>query len=101
MQFTSYLALALTMVLATASPASSPSRKTAILRRQTADLCSGIDTPLCCQTDVDGVADLTCESPSDAPSTIADFETNCAATGLTAQCCTLPLAGDALLCTAV
>lgn len=49
--------------LAAAAPGSmtarSPNTKTGILRRQTSELC-GTDTPLCCEVDVEGVADLDC-----------------------------------------
>ena len=33
-------------------------------------------------------------------STTAEFEATCAATGLTAECCVLPVGTDGLLCTA-
>ncbi|KAK4495885.1 hypothetical protein PRZ48_013153 [Zasmidium cellare] len=72
----------------------------AIKLRAPISLCPALDTPLCCQLDVDGVLDATCESPSGDPSSKSDFEADCASTGKTAECCTLPLDGDALLCTA-
>ena len=34
----------------------------AVLKRAPADLCPALDTPQCCQVDVDGVADLTCSA---------------------------------------
>lgn len=34
-------------------------RRTAVLERR-GDLCGPLDTPMCCQTDVSGVADLDC-----------------------------------------
>ena len=34
----------------------------AVLKRAPADLCPALDTPQCCQVDVDGVLDLTCEA---------------------------------------
>jgi hypothetical protein len=34
----------------------------AALKRAPADLCPALDTPQCCQLDVDGVADLTCSA---------------------------------------
>jgi hypothetical protein len=34
----------------------------AAVRRAPIDLCPAIDTPQCCQVDVDGVADLSCEA---------------------------------------
>lgn len=55
------------------------------------DLCPALDTPQCCQVDVDGVLDLTCESPESGLTSVEDFEASCAASGTTAQCCTLPL----------
>ncbi|KAM0709104.1 hypothetical protein Q7P35_003140 [Cladosporium inversicolor] len=72
----------------------------AALKRAPADLCPALDTPQCCQLDVDGVADLTCSAPESDLTTVADFEESCKSTGLTAMCCTLPVAGLALLCNA-
>jgi hypothetical protein len=83
----------------------------AALKRAPIDLCPAIDTPQCCQADVDGVLDLTCSarkfnhqrfSTTSHPAntftsaesdltTVADFEASCASTGLTAMCCTLPV----------
>ncbi|KAI1079234.1 hydrophobin-like protein [Whalleya microplaca] len=103
MQF-QILILSTLAVFATASPASDPNRKTGTLRPRPlplGNLCPSVDSPLCCQTDVDGLIDLTCESPSEDPHSLKELEAICAKTGLTAQCCTLPLLGDALLCTAV
>ncbi|OTA84411.1 hypothetical protein M434DRAFT_83365, partial [Hypoxylon sp. CO27-5] len=57
--------------------------------------------PLCCQVDIDGLLDLTCASPGRDLTSIEDFTAACAADGLTAECCALPILGDALLCTAV
>lgn len=34
----------------------------AALKRAPIDLCPALDTPQCCQADVDGVLALTCES---------------------------------------
>ncbi|GAB7332136.1 hypothetical protein MBLNU13_g04013t1 [Cladosporium sp. NU13] len=72
----------------------------AVLKRAPADLCPALDTPQCCQLDVDGVLDLTCEAPESDLTTVDAFEKSCKSTGLTAMCCTLPVAGDALLCNA-
>lgn len=35
---------------------------TPLVERQAFVCSNGLDTPVCCGTDVDGVADLTCES---------------------------------------
>ncbi|KAM0712343.1 hypothetical protein Q7P37_011438 [Cladosporium fusiforme] len=70
----------------------------ATLKRAPINLCPALDTPQCCQLDVDGVIDLTCESPESDLKTVKAFEESCASSGTTAQCCTLPVAGDALLC---
>ncbi|KAI8964851.1 fungal hydrophobin-domain-containing protein [Daldinia sp. FL1419] len=64
-------------------------------------VCPLGDTPLCCQVDVDGIIDLTCGSPGVDLNSLDQFRSTCAETGLTAECCLLPLAGDALLCTTV
>jgi hypothetical protein len=34
----------------------------AAIKRAPADLCPALDTPQCCQVDVDGVLDLTCSA---------------------------------------
>ena len=51
MQF-SILTIAFAAVMATASP---------VLEKRAA-LCPALDTPLCCQLDVDGIIDATCEA---------------------------------------
>ncbi|KAL1585907.1 hypothetical protein WHR41_04953 [Cladosporium halotolerans] len=71
----------------------------AIDKRAPSDVCPSIDTPQCCQLDVDGVVDATCASPGDV-STLDEFNAACAETGTTAMCCTIPLAGLGLLCAA-
>jgi len=84
----------------------------AVLKRAPADLCPALDTPQCCQLDVDGVADLTCSAresnetsispercrPANTSitaesdlTTVDAFEKSCKSTGLTAMCCTLPV----------
>jgi len=90
----------------------------AAIKRAPADLCPALDTPQCCQVDVDGVLDLTCsartfddhqytrkyplanalETAESDLTTVADFETSCASTGLTAMCCTLPVVCCRALC---
>ncbi|KAF4307877.1 hypothetical protein GTA08_BOTSDO04326 [Botryosphaeria dothidea] len=71
----------------------------AVLRRQ-AGICPGIDAPQCCQLGVDGVASLSCSSPGDVAD-LASLEAACAESGLSAQCCTLVVGTDALLCSDV
>lgn len=55
-----------TIVLALATlAAATPSRnqrRTANLIGRNSDLCGPLDTPMCCETDVLGVADLNCAS---------------------------------------
>ncbi|KAI1424555.1 hydrophobin-like protein [Xylaria sp. FL1777] len=54
--------------------------------------------PQCCATDVLGVADLNCGSPSSAPYSVSNFRDICAAGGQRARCCVLPVLGQAVLC---
>lgn len=54
------IVLALT-ALAAATPAPNQ-RRTANLIGRSSDLCGPLDTPMCCETDVLGVADLNCAS---------------------------------------
>ncbi|OAQ68627.1 fungal hydrophobin domain-containing protein [Pochonia chlamydosporia 170] len=54
--------------------------------------------PQCCATDVLGVADLNCENPSRQPYDGADLAAICAADGMRARCCSIPVAGQAVLC---
>ncbi|KAI0176053.1 fungal hydrophobin-domain-containing protein [Hypoxylon sp. FL1284] len=82
------------------SPASSSATPTAAPQGGLGNICPGT-TPLCCQLDVDGILDLTCGSPAQDLNSIEEFESVCASTGLTAECCTLSLLGDGLLCTSV
>ncbi|CAA9956508.1 Hydrophobin [Pyrenophora teres f. maculata] len=68
----------------------------AVIPRQN-ELCGGLRTPLCCLTPVLGLIDLSCENAGDFTDLEA-FEAECAMTGATAQCCTLPVGGEALVC---
>ncbi|KAI8630690.1 hydrophobin precursor [Xylariaceae sp. FL1651] len=52
----------------------------------------------CCATDVLGVADLDCASPSAVPSSAESFKAICAAGGNTARCCAIPVADQSVLC---
>ncbi|KAL1865332.1 hypothetical protein Daus18300_007222 [Diaporthe australafricana] len=55
--------------------------------------------PQCCSADVGGgIADLTCATVSELPSSPDDFKSICAESGQTAQCCTVSLLGISLLC---
>ncbi|KAI0397691.1 hydrophobin-like protein [Xylariaceae sp. FL0594] len=54
--------------------------------------------PQCCATDVLGVADLNCHSPSSAPTSATSFKNICAKGGQRARCCVVPVLGQALLC---
>ncbi|KAI8632141.1 fungal hydrophobin-domain-containing protein [Xylariaceae sp. FL1651] len=108
MKLTTALLVALTTTATSVQPARSSRRGSALPSlplplpgQGLGNLCPGIDSPQCCQTDVDGIIDLTCESPAEEPQSIKQLSAICAEDGLTAQCCTLPLVGDALLCTAV
>ncbi|KAM3503730.1 hypothetical protein MY10362_004000 [Beauveria mimosiformis] len=53
--------------------------------------------PRCCSTDVLGVADLDCSTPSGI-SGADSFVQICAAVGQRARCCVIPVAGQAVLC---
>jgi len=67
--------------------------------RQVYDPCSGLyDTPLCCATDVLGVADLDCVQPGAVLTEPAQFQSTCADAGQRARCCVLPILGQAVLC---
>ncbi|KAI1293327.1 hydrophobin precursor [Xylaria venustula] len=52
----------------------------------------------CCATDVLGVADLDCASPSAVPSSASSFASICASSGKAARCCVLPVLGQDVLC---
>ncbi|KAI1744604.1 hydrophobin-like protein [Xylaria scruposa] len=55
-------------------------------------------SPQCCATDVLGVADLNCHSPSAVPTSASSFKSICAAGGQRARCCVIPVLGQAVLC---
>ncbi|ESZ90224.1 hypothetical protein SBOR_9394 [Sclerotinia borealis F-4128] len=91
MQFTTTTIFAVLSALVAASP----------LQPRRSGLCSSaLDTALCCDVSVAGVANLNCAAPSTTPTTLATFQAICATGGQQASCCVLPLAGEALLCTA-
>ncbi|KAI0019885.1 hydrophobin-like protein [Xylariomycetidae sp. FL0641] len=54
--------------------------------------------PQCCATDVLGVADLNCDSPSGTPTSADSFKDICAGGGQRARCCVLPVLGLGVLC---
>ncbi|KAI1734912.1 hydrophobin precursor [Xylaria scruposa] len=54
--------------------------------------------PQCCATDVLGVADLDCHSPSAVPSNVFNFRDICANGGDRARCCVVPVLGQDVLC---
>ncbi|CRK33096.1 Hydrophobin-1 like protein [Verticillium longisporum] len=58
-------------------------------------------SPQCCATDVLGVASLDCSVPSRTPSDGSDLKSICAAVGKSALCCSVPVAGQSLLCVPV
>ncbi|KAK2001031.1 hypothetical protein LX36DRAFT_653757 [Colletotrichum falcatum] len=67
--------------------------------RTTYDPCSGLyDTPLCCATDVLGLANLDCHPPSAVPNSANNFKEVCASGGQRARCCVLPVIGLGVLC---
>ncbi|KAH0497561.1 hypothetical protein TgHK011_004859 [Trichoderma gracile] len=64
------------------------------------DLCPGFlyASPQCCDTSVLGLLDLSCEPPRSTPTDVEAFNDICQEVGQKAQCCVLPVAGQALLC---
>ncbi|KAI1425586.1 fungal hydrophobin [Xylaria sp. FL1777] len=63
------------------------------------DACSGLyDSLQCCATDVLGIADLDCGTPSGVPTSPASFAAICASGGQRARCCVLPILGQSVLC---
>ncbi|KAI5204575.1 hypothetical protein E4T42_00997 [Aureobasidium subglaciale] len=97
--FASILAIA-----AVASAAATPDmkRRSATLdTRAAAGLCGPLDTPMCCATDVLGVADLACTSVPTTVNTTTAFTAYCADQGKQPECCVLSLLNSAgLLCSA-
>ncbi|KAK5064897.1 beta ketoadipyl CoA thiolase, th1 [Exophiala bonariae] len=83
----------------TAMAAALPGKST-LMDRQVL-LCSGLgSTPLCCATDVLGVADLDCAAPPETPTSADNFGEICAAIGQRARCCLLPILEQGLICSA-
>ncbi|KAF2036775.1 hypothetical protein EK21DRAFT_51780 [Setomelanomma holmii] len=95
MQFTVILAFLLSLTSAAAVAKRYPAK---LVERQSG-VCGPLSTASCCQLGVEGVADLNCANAGPV-STTEDFESVCAASGTSAQCCVLPISTDSLLCTA-
>ncbi|KZM24336.1 uncharacterized protein EKO05_0005646 [Ascochyta rabiei] len=87
----------LSLTSAAAITARSPTTGRLVSRQ--ASVCGALATPVCCQLDILGVANLNCENAGPVETT-EDFTALCAETGTSAQCCALPLGTDSLLCTA-
>merc|ERR1711964_359935 len=96
MQFTTFAFAA----FAALTSAAAIEKRSPLEQRAPINLCPAIDTPQCCQLDVDGVAAVTCSAPESDLTTVADFVDSCAAEGPSALCCTVPVAGLGLLCAA-
>ncbi|KAF3051715.1 hypothetical protein E8E11_004498 [Didymella keratinophila] len=97
MQFTlATISALLSLTSAAAISARSPSVGKLVSRQ--GSVCGGVATPVCCQLDALGVANLNCENASPVTTT-EEFTALCAETGTSAQCCAVPLGSDALLCT--
>ncbi|KAH7068686.1 fungal hydrophobin-domain-containing protein [Paraphoma chrysanthemicola] len=90
--------IAIASLLSLTSAAAVTKRYPATLVERQSGVCGALATPSCCQLDVLGVADLNCANAGPVSST-EEFKTLCAETGTSAQCCVLPLGGDALVCT--
>ncbi|EHK22497.1 hydrophobin [Trichoderma virens Gv29-8] len=56
------------------------------------------NVPLCCATNVLGVATLDCGTPTVPVLTPAQFQSHCAGKGKQPVCCSIPAAGLGLLC---
>ncbi|KAB8291154.1 hypothetical protein EYC80_009842 [Monilinia laxa] len=86
-----HLVFALTTFLTStlAIPATFSSRQDAI--------CSS-GSPVCCDVDVLGVADLDCETPPEPYTDIKSFNDVCAAVGKINMCCLLPILEQGLIC---
>ncbi|OPB45549.1 HFB3 protein [Trichoderma guizhouense] len=93
---------AVAALLFTAAFAAPSTEAPAGLARRTEAWCPpGLlySNPLCCDTDVLGVADVDCVTPPEAPSKCKSFGSVCASIGRQPKCCAIPVAGLALLCT--
>ncbi|KAG9661630.1 hypothetical protein KCU98_g9945, partial [Aureobasidium melanogenum] len=96
--FANILAIA-TIAAAAATP--NMKRTGALEMRSATDLCGPLDTPMCCETDVLGVADLSCSSVPSSVNSTTSFNAYCATEGKTAECCVTSLLDSvSLLCSA-
>ncbi|KAJ5054816.1 uncharacterized protein L3040_001080 [Drepanopeziza brunnea f. sp. 'multigermtubi'] len=69
----------------------------AMLNERQVALCS-TGTPVCCDVDVLGVADLDCITPPGTPANVTDFNDLCAGVGKIDRCCILPILDQGILC---
>lgn len=90
MKFSAISAITLGGFLAT--PMANP-----IVHRQIS-LCGSSLTPQCCGIDVLGIIDVDCRTPPSRPISFEDFQDSCGASGYSAKCCVLPVAGQGVLC---
>ncbi len=96
-----HLPFILSLALANCITAIPVLERTSKLETRKNNLCgSGLySTPMCCATDVLGLADLDCSTPHELDSE-KSFIRSCATHGQRARCCAIPALGQALLCTA-
>ncbi|KAJ6049701.1 uncharacterized protein N7446_006971 [Penicillium canescens] len=52
----------------------------------------------CCKTNVVGIAALQCKAPSKEPASLDEFKSLCGAPAVSALCCTVPIAGQDVIC---
>ncbi|KAJ6788976.1 hypothetical protein PWT90_02572 [Aphanocladium album] len=76
-----------------------PTTMFAKLAPRAVGVCAGTvyGIPVCCASDVLGLADLTCKNPISATDH-ADFHRSCNDAGSAAHCCTLDIGGIGLIC---
>ncbi|KAI5237160.1 hypothetical protein E4T47_07829 [Aureobasidium subglaciale] len=89
--FTSILAIA---TIASAASTPKMERRTAVVEKRASALCGPLDTPMCCGTDILGLADLSCSSVPNTVTTTDDFTAYCSSGGKTAECCVTSLLGS-------
>ncbi|GAB7333087.1 hypothetical protein MBLNU13_g04762t1 [Cladosporium sp. NU13] len=89
-----------TIILFTASALALPTSQDSQAKKAASPYCAPglFNQAQCCSTDVAGVANLDCATPSKTPTSASDFGAICAKSGKTARCCVLPILGQALLC---
>ncbi|KAF1353249.1 fungal hydrophobin-domain-containing protein [Delphinella strobiligena] len=100
MQF--QIALLALATLAVATPAPVEGNTDSLAPRHVVELCSSNYSPMCCETDVLGVADLDCSSVDNSVTTTSAFKSTCAKSGKSAKCCVTALLGTTgLICESV